>query len=386
MFKENLEKKLMPIIEEAIKVGKIVGTNILITHDGHTIFELHTGWANREEKKVVNEGTLFRLASMTKAIVTAAAMALVEKGILQQDAPITNWLPDFRPVSPNGKILPIFLKHLLTHTSGLSYSFLSPDNEPYHSAGISDSMDETVLSLEENLKRLASVPLMFNPGEGWSYSLSTDVLGAVIEKACGKSLPVIVKEYVTGPLNMQDTAFQVDEKDRLALPYADNPGGMARLMQEKDQMRLEGFGLIHYAPNRIFNKLAYPSGGSGMVGTAKDYLVFLEALRKGGYPILQPGSVKLMAQDAVPHFDVPAAGPGYGFGMGFAIVRDSEKANTPRLPGTYTWGGVYGTHMFVDPKMKLSVVILTNTALEGITGKFPINITRVLYDVLPEYS
>lgn len=385
MLKENLEKKLFSIVKEAIKAGKIVGASILVAQDGSPVFEQHAGWANREEEKAVDERTLFRLASMTKAIVTAAAMALIEKGILKLDAPLTNWLPDFRPLSPNGKNIPITLWHLLTHTSGLSYSFLSPDNEPYCSAGISDGMDEEVLSLEENLKRLARVPLMFNPGEGWCYSLSTDVLGAVIEKACGKSLPLVVEEYVTDLLNMQDTTFSVNEKDRLALPYADNPG-MARLMKEKDQLRLEGCGLIRYAPHRIFNKRAYPSGGSGMVGTARDYLIFLEALRKGGYPILQSESVKLMTQDAVPRFDVPAAGPGYGFGMGFAIVRDSEKANTPRLPGSYTWGGVYGTHMFVDPEMKLSVVILTNTALEGITGQFPINITRVLYDVLPEYS
>ncbi len=377
-------KELEAVIQAAIAKGSIVGTNVVVAYKGKIVFEQQAGWADREEKQPVKEDTLFRLASMTKPIVSAAAMALVEKGLLKLDAPITHWLPSFKPKLSNGKDAYITVGHLLTHTAGFTYGFLFADNEPYRSAGVSDGMDESVLSLDENLERLAKVPLTFDPGTSWCYSLATDVLGAVLEKACGKQLPAIVEEYITKPLGMKDTSFNVKSVERLAKAYADGDksGGSARLMQAKDKVLLEGCGPIHYAPGRITNAKAYPSGGSGMAGTARDYMTFLETIRRGGKPILQADSIKLMTQDKVDGFDVPAAGPGYGFGMGFAVVRDSEKAGTPRHAGSYEWGGVYGTKMFVDPANELSVVILTNTALHGLVGAFPADVTRAVYNDL----
>jgi CubicO group peptidase (beta-lactamase class C family) len=312
----RFEETLSPVIKDAIKTGRIVGASIIVAQEGKILFEEHAGMMNRDKEKMVDDKTIFRLASITKPIVNAAAMVLIEKGILKLDAPITDWLPNFKPKSPDKKSTPtITIRHLLTHTSGLSYGFLSKDNEPYRSAGVSDGMDEKVLSLEENLQRLATIPLMFNPGTSWCYSLSTDVLGAVMEKASGKSLPFIVEKYITGPLKMKDTTFNVNEDSisRLAVAYVDSSESdqKARPMQENDQVILKGCGPIHYAPNRITNKYAYPSGGAGMAGTAKDYLLFLEAIRQGGFPILQPDSVKLLTQDSVPNFDVDLAGSGY---------------------------------------------------------------------------
>lgn len=384
---KELKEAISPIINETIQAQRVVGASVIIAKGGQVIFKQQAGFADREAGKRVDEQTLFRLASMTKPIVSAAALAMVENGILDLDAPITRWLPEFTPRAPDGKQVVITVRHLLTHTSGLTYGFLSQDNEPYHSAGVSDGIDDSVPSLEENLRRLARVPLLFAPGSAWCYSLSTDVLGAVLEKASGQTLPELVEKYVTGPLEMRDTSFHVPSQamSRLAKAYADadsKKAAPARPMKARDQVLLEGCGPIHYAPSRITNAAAYPSGGAGMVGTAADYLKFLEALRRGGHPILTPASVALLTQDAVKGFEVPAAGPGYGYGMGFAVVRDSAAAGTPRSAGSFEWGGVYGTKMFVDPKEGLTIIMLTNTGLEGLTGRFSVDITQAAYKAL----
>lgn len=374
-----LDEAINTVVADALQAERIVGTSILVAKKGEVICEIHAGFADREASKPVSSQTIFRLASMTKPIVSTVALALIEENFLSLDSPVARWLPSFKPRTMDGKVADISVRHLLTHTSGLTYGFLSSDNEPYFSAGVSDGIDESVLSLEENLERLAKVPLLFAPGSAWCYSLSTDVLGAVIEGVTRNSLAEVVSEYITSPLGMRDTAFGVSEENRLAKAYADSgPDLPARRMKEKDQVLLEGCGPIHYAPGRITNPAAYASGGSGMAGTAVDYLKFLEVIRQGGHPVLSADSVNLLTQDAVAGLDVAAAGPGYGFGMGFAVVRDSVLANTPRNKGSYDWGGVYGTKMFVDPAAELSVVMLTNTALEGL-GKFPEDITSAIY-------
>lgn len=379
-MKPFTQNRLNHVLQVAVNHGSIVGTGVIVAHQGSVIFEGYYGYANREKGVPVTNKTIFRLASMTKPLVSAAALALVEQNKLDLHKPITDWLPAFKPRLANGVQPIITLYHLLTHTSGLSYGFLTSDNEPYFSAGISDGLDERVLSLDENLHRLASVSLLFPPGEGWCYSMSTDVIGAILQKTCDQPLSEIIKKLITDPSGMNDTSFDLKDVDRLSVAYADSLNlGAARLMQSQDQMSLQNAGVIHYAPDRILNRLAYPSGGSGMIGTARDYLIFLEAIRKGGYPIITKRSVSLMTQDLVKAYDVNVGGPGYGFGMGFAVIRDSNLADTPRAQGSYGWGGVYGTSMFVDPENELSVVILTNTALEGLIGKFPLELTQAIY-------
>ena len=370
-------KAIENVIKNAIESGKVVGASVLVIKEGQTLFESHTGLADRDRQTPVTSQTIFRLASMTKPIATAAALALVEQGVLSLDAFITDWLPDFKPTLADGTPGRITIRHLLTHTSGLSYGFLMLNNEPYYSAGISDGIDETVLSLDDNLARLARVPLLFEPGSNWCYSLSTDVLGAVLAKATGKTIPEIIAEMVTQPLSMQDTVFHLDSIDRLARAYKDD-GDTPRLMALHDSVPLPELGDIYYAPCRITNDNAYPSAGAGMAGTARDYALFLEAIRTGGHPILNSSSIALMTEDAVPTFDISVAGPGVGFGMGFSMIRDSVLANTPRHRGSFGWGGVYGGQMFVDPTESLSVVILTNTALEGCFA-FADAITQAIY-------
>lgn len=379
-----LQRQLDYVVRKALDCGQIVGVSVLVAQDGEVLFERHAGLADRERQLPVARDTQFRLASMTKPLVSAAALAQVERGTLSLDAPVTDWLPWFTPKLSDGRQPVITLRHLLSHTAGLTYGFLTPDNEPYRSAGVSDGIDESVLSLEDNLRRIAAVPLIYEPGSSWCYSVATDVLGGVLEAACGTDLGAIVKSWITDPLGMTDTGFRVENPRRLAQAYANaiQPGLPPRKMLEADAVQLEGCGPIQYAPGRIHNPEAYPSGGTGMAGTALDYLRFLETIRQGGRNILSSRSTALMTADVVDFLPELAAGPGLGFGLGFSIIRSPAAAGTPRRHGSYGWGGVYGTSAFVDPEARLSVVILTNTALEGLTGVFPQHVTEAIYTAL----
>ncbi len=209
-----------------------------------------------------------------------------------------------------------------------------------------------------------------------------------MEKACEKSLPIIIEELVTRPLGMTNSKFYFDASDnRLATAYANHHDHAENVRKMLDSDAVIFFGPeIRYTPGRISNPHAYPSGGAGMAGTAADYLKFLEAIRNdgvglNGVRILSADSVELMTTDLVPDFEVGAAGPGFGFGMGFAVLRDSEKAGTPRKLGTFEWGGVYGNKMFVDPRSELTVVILTNNAVYGLMN-FPGLLTERIYQGL----
>ena len=208
-------------IDRAITEKRIVGAVVLVSHDGKLVYQRAAGLADRESKRPMQIDTVFRLASVSKPIVSAAALALVDQGKLSLDDPVTKWLPDFRPKLASGTAPTITVRQLLTHTSGLSYKFAEKTGTAYYQAGVSDGFDELRVSLDENLRRLASVPLFSRPGEALRYSLSIDVLGAVVEKAAGKPLPQAVAELVTQPLNMRDTAFSAKEPARLAVPYHD---------------------------------------------------------------------------------------------------------------------------------------------------------------------
>jgi CubicO group peptidase (beta-lactamase class C family) len=381
--KENPSKiteRLNAAIDAAVNEERIVGAVVLAALDGDVIYEQAAGWANRESLQPMQANTIFRLASMSKPIISAATLALCEQGKIHLDDPITKYLPEFRPRMTNGRVPEIRLWHLLTHTAGLGYGFdIPPDNEPYASAGISDGIDNTGISLEENLRRLASVPLFYVPGSEWRYSLAIDVLGAAIERATGSALPEIVRSLVTVPLGMADTDFSVNAPSRLATAYADSlvHGEPARLMTDADTLRKELGGIVHYAPGRALDATAFLSAGSGMVGTAHDYLCFLEALRQGGAPILQAETTHRMVEDQVPL--LTAGDPGIGFGFGFGTVRDPVVAKTPKGVGSWGWAGIYGTTFWVDPAVRLSVIALTNTALEGVTGSFAADVVDAVY-------
>ncbi len=376
----DLPRRLGAVIDGAIAAERIVGAEVLAAVDGEIVLHRAAGFADRESASVLREGTLFRMASVSKLWVSVAALVLVGQGRLGLDHDVRTYLPDFRPRIPDGRVPAITVRHLLTHTSGLGYGFLEPADGPYHRAGISDGMDRTELSLAENIARLATVPLLFEPGCAWCYSLSIDVLGAVLEAAAGSALPEVVRALVADPLGASETGFSVLDRSRLAAAYAD-ASPRPRRMGDVDRLpTFEGLAPVAMDPARAFDAGAFPSGGAGMIGTARDTLRLLETLRQGGGPILPEALVADMSANQIG--DLPVAGwPGWGHGLAFSVLRDPAASGTPESPGTWRWGGAYGHSWFVDPAERLTVVAFTNTAFEGMSGggRFPQDLVRAAY-------
>ncbi|QWU18353.1 beta-lactamase family protein [Paenibacillus sophorae] len=381
MGAEGLQAEVDEVIDRTLSEKRLVGTVVKIALDGKLSYSRAAGLADRERNLPMREDALFRLASVTKLVVSVAAMVLVSKGKLDLDMPIDTWLPYFKPRLADGSLAQITLRQLMSHTAGLSYGFLEPEDGPYHQAGVSDGMDRSNLSLEENLRRLASVPLLFAPGTAWNYSLAADVLGAIVASAHGRPLPEAVSSLVTEPLGLTDTAFNVVDPARLAANYADDIPEPRRMREPDTVGKLEGVAGTLLDPSRAFDPLAFPSGGAGMIGTADDILHLLETLRTGGNPLLTPALIEEMGRSQTSGLTLPDS-PGFGFSLGFAVLTDPAAAATPQSPGTWRWGGVYGHSWFVDPSRKLSVAAFTNTTLEGMSGQFTIDLRNAIYEGL----
>lgn len=371
----TLRQKVDGALNSALKENRLVGAVVLISRDGKLVYQKATGFADRERKQPMKLDTVFRLSSVTKPIVSTAALALVDRGTMKLDDPVTKYLPTFQPRLPNGNVPEITLRELLTHTSSLGYKFQEKAEGPYHKVGVSDGFDDVRVSLDENLKRISTVLLHAEPGSEWRYSVSIDVLGAAIEQATGKSLQAAVAELVSTPLGMKDTAFSTKNASRLAVPYY-NAEPAPKPMADPQAIPFGDSELV-YSPSRALDQTAFPSGGAGMVGTAPDVLKLLEAIRKGGAPVLKPDTAASMMQNQIGKLTGPM--PGLGFGYGGAIVVAPDAAQTPQSPGTWMWGGIYGHSWFVDPTRKLTVILLTNTALEGLMGKAATDLRDAVY-------
>jgi CubicO group peptidase (beta-lactamase class C family) len=360
------------VIDTAIARQRIVGTVVLVARDGEIAYRRAAGHADREQGVAMRPDAIFRLASITKPFVATAALKLADEETIDLAAPVTEWLPDFRPRLPDGTAPTITLQHLLTHTAGLSYGFLEPADGPYRRARVSDGLDQPGLSLEENLARIASCPLAYAPGTLWRYSVATDVLGAVLQQATGMALPLVVQREVTGPLRMRETAFEVVDGNRLVVPYRDaKPAAPARMGDEEDVPFMDG--LAHFTPGRILDPRSYPSGGAGMAGTADDVMRFLLSLRTANRAILRAAEVDRTGTGAM------TQGPGWGFGYLGAVLGHPKEAHSPQSCGTIQWGGAYGHYWFFDPLADLAVVQLTNTTFEGMAGAFPRDVRNAAY-------
>ena len=228
------------------------------------------------------------------------------------------------------------------------------------------------------MRRIASVPLVFEPGTDWRYSVSTDVLGAVVASASGMTLPEAVARYVTGPLGMADTTFVVADPARLAAAYRDGEESATRMHEAGDTVPMGEPG-VPFSPGRATDPEAWPSGGGGMSGTAADYARFLEAIRTGGAPVLSAASAELLTTHQIGDLRAWSEGEGWGHGLGAAVLLDPAAAGTPQHAGTWQWGGVLGAHWFVDPVEALTVVVLTNSSLAGVIGDFPVEFRDAIY-------
>lgn len=337
-------------LNEDVMSGKIPGAYLLIGRHGQIAFSQGFGVQGPGQTTPVTDETIFRVFSMTKPIVAVTAMTLVQEGKLDLDAPVSKYLPEFANIKiwqkdgdPVPSTKPMLIRQLMSHTSGIIYSFIQPQL-PISKAWVAGGEQRTDLSAKDWSEQVvAKLPMIAEPGTAWNYSQGLDVLGGVIEKITGQSLGDAIKTRVTGPLGMTDTAFfQPKEKS-------------ARFAQSKNKDPL------YYDYTDVH---PFMSGGGGISSTAEDYLRFVLMLANGGtykgVQILKPETLKLMLVDqTTPEIRSKGLffpGPGMGFGLGMSLVIDDTKQRPGN--GTFSWNGIAGTEWWYDPKNDLFMVFM----------------------------
>lgn len=353
----NLSERVNAMIDAALG-SRIVGCVVLIHQDGRPVFARTAGYADREAGRKVIDTEIFRLASCTKPIVATAALVMADKGLLSLDDPVAKYLPFFTPEAPDGATPHILIRHLLTHTSGVTYDV--PDD-------VSTGSDPgPAMGLAENLRRLARAPLAFAPGSAWQYGMSIDVLGGVLAaiNGDGDDLEAAVLKHVTGPLGMTDTRFHATDPARLAVPYADGIPEPFRMAEP--QAITDEFGTSIYSPGRIFLRDRPQCAGSSMAGTAQDFIKLLDALAAGD--LLRPATRDAAFANQIGSVGRPRD-PGQKFGFVGAVIEDAAASGWHKR-GLVHWGGVWGNNWIIDPATRTTVAVMTNTMREGCNGPF----------------
>ncbi|MBY2989335.1 serine hydrolase domain-containing protein [Rhizobium leguminosarum] len=361
----RLEKLLDAVLDDAISREKIVGAVLLVSKNGELIYERACGMSDRENNIPMQVDAIFRLSSLTKPVIAAAILAMEKRGALSLDAAARDFLPEFLPQLPDGERPNITVRNLLTHTSGLSMAL----------DGAADDDGE----VDDPIGRYGRCVLDFRPGTGWRYSRAHDVLGAILAAVVGEPIAEAVANSITLPLGMHDTAFSVVDPSRLTTAYADG-GERPIRMNDHHQLPNPWGGITVFNPARILDAHAYPSGSDGMAGTANDYLKLLECLRTGREP-LDPHQAAAALSDQIPQLAYSTS-PGWKFSFIGARLEAPEKVGTFAPPGLACWGGVYGHSWSIDPINAISVVSMSNTALEGSDGDFPLAIRSAIYSTL----
>ena len=372
----NITQRIDDALNSALDEKRIVGAVIAVMKDGELAHFRPYGLANREQGKPMTEDAIFRLASISKPIVTAAAMRMIELGKFGLDTPVTDFLPDFKPKAPDGSTPTITIRHLLTHTAGLSYDFLQPPEGPYNTIPVSAGIDGD-FTMEDNLARMVEAGLTFPPGAAWLYSVAIDVLGAVMAKAEGTDVEGAVQKYVTGPMQMTDTSFYVTDEKRLVQPYSNAAPEPIPIGDNFKQPFVPGCAPINLGTSRAFNRNAFQGGGGCMNGKALDIVRMLDAIRAGGAPILSKETTQQMMSNQVGPLRIlfdPTGNTAFGFGG--SILLNPAASGSALSAGSWQWGGVWGHSWFVDPTRKLTIVNLTNTTLEGMAGQLPGDVQR----------
>ena len=366
---ERLER-IDHAIEGAIADGEIAGAVALVARNGTVAYHKAFGLADIESAAPMQTDTIFRIASMTKAITSVAVMILYEQGHFRLNDPISTFLPEFtdmrvlsevgdagsiRETVPAGA--PIRIVDLLSHASGISYPFIpSRLQRSYVEAGVIDGLTAKNLTLADQMKLLATQPLLFEPGSQFAYGLNSDVLGYLVEVVSGQPLDQFFAEHITGPLDMPDTYFYLPEEktQRLATLYAhvDEQGLIVSQGTEAD-IKLDD------PDYPIAGAKSYFSGGAGLSSTASDYGRFIQMLLNDGeldgVRILSRKSVELMrtARTDWDNDQVP------DFGLGFRVVGDLGKNGELGSVGTFAWGGAYNTTYWIDPREDLIAVFMS---------------------------
>ena len=371
---EHLER-IRPVMQGYVDDGRIAGILTVVARRGKIVHFETVGMRDVENNKPIEADTIFRIHSMSKPITSVAVMMLYEEGHFQLDTPVSDFIPEFKDMEvyneDQTEILTakkeITIKHFLTHTAGLIYGWGGETlDKRYQKA----NLFQPGTPLADTVKKLSDMPLAHEPGDRWTYGVSTDVLGYLVEVVSGMPFEEFLQTRLFGPIGMVDTAFSVpiEKLDRFAALYQLNKEGQMKRDKEKakemkgnkdPKIRLER---VEKDPRLENDEIRFfPGGGGALVSTAPDYMRFCQMLLNGGelegVRILKEKTVELMRY---PHHN------GW-FGLGFAIVNDKESKDTddkepkdtPESAGSYSWGGAAGTLFWIDPKKELIGLLMT---------------------------
>ena len=354
---ERLER-LSASMQRYIDSDLLAGTVTLIARKGKVVHLESQGWKNRENQEAMTDDSIFVIMSMTKPIVSAALMMLYEEGRFLLTDPITDWIPELKDKevivaneSGGARVeanRPITFRHVLAHTSGL---------DPARSALNQDEIQllRRETTLEETLLKRASLPLNFHPGDRWQYGSSTDYVALLVERISGEPLNEFLQDRIFDPLQMNDTFYNVprDKVNRVAAVYS--PSGPDNTIE------------LSRAPE--FRETQYFGGVAGLSSTISDYWRFSQMLLNGGEldgaRLLSPKTINLMISNHSGDHNVYVRGPGYGFGLGFGVLNEPGKARDPLTPGSFTWGGAWGTVFWIDPVEDMIGIMMTQITSYG---------------------
>ena len=360
MSSEGLAR-IGPAVQAYVDDGRLAGVMTMVARRGQVVHWEATGMRDVAAGDPLERDDIFRIYSMTKPLTSVAVMSLVEEGAVALDDPVSKFIPAFADVTVlNGAgervalARPMTIEHLLTHTSGLTYGFFgdSPVDRIYNESGFFTSAE----GLGDFAQRVAGLPLLASPGDRWNYSVSTDILGRVVEVASGQSFDAVLQARILDPLDMSDTAFVVppEKRDRFTANYARPSGNLQMIDSPVD-------GQYTQPPRWL-------SGGGGLASTASDYIRFAQMLLQdgelGGVRVLAPETVQAMRSNRLPDALVPIQlgtflSPGYGFGLGFAVVVDADASPEPDNDGVFRWAGAANTFFWIDPEAELIGMVWT---------------------------
>lgn len=354
------------LLKQYVDEGRIAGAVALVLQNGETMYEGAVGWSDKEANRRMEPDTIFRIASQTKALTSAAIMQLLEEGKLALSTPVSDFIPEFAQtrvaLQKDGGVelvplkRPITIRDLLTHTSGYSYGMEQHIASLYEAKGLGPAAGYGWYTADKNepicetMARVGTLPTIAQPGTAYIYGYNTDILGCVIERASGMTLDAYLRTKIIDPLGMKDTHFFLPkaQRERLATVYASVNGKAARAVEGA-----KGQGHYVDGPRRSF------SGGAGLLSTARDYARFLEMIRNDGTldgrRILGPRAAALMKTNQVG--GLHSVDGSLGFGFGFQTV-ERYGGNGMDAPGAFGWGGAYGSVYRVDPASGITMVLM----------------------------
>ena len=361
-------------LQQYVDGGKIAGALTLVARRGQVAYFEPFGHLEIERRRPLMRDAVFRIYSMTKPITSVGLMMLYEQGRFQLDDPVHRFIPSWRDlrvyVSGNYPVFktapvdrPMTIRDLLSHTSGLTYGFMERTNldAAYRKLGVSD-MTKPDHTLQKMVAMLAELPLEFSPGTRWNYSVSTDVVGHLIELISGQRLDAYLREHVFEPLGMRDTGFVIEEPQlpRFAANYERQADGRLKLIDDPERSQ--------------YRQCTFFSGGGGLVSTAGDYYRFTAMLRNrgelDGMRLLGRKTIELMTMNHLPGgqdlTELAQAGmftetayAGVGFGLGFSVMQSPARAHILGTAGEFAWGGAASTAFWIDPAEDLIVIFMT---------------------------